>query len=196
MTKLLLGTNNKNKIKQFKRIFESLGSDVELVTLDDLNINDDVDEDADNLLDNAKKKAKYYGNISGIISLADDTGLFIDALNGEPGIHAKRWHAGTDEDRYIKILERMINVTDNKRTCRYTGVLAVYNPKTNKFWTYQNDLEGVIAKEPRVKNGFGYDPIVIITKVNKYYSELSHEERDSLSHRGRGAAEFVKKIKI
>jgi XTP/dITP diphosphohydrolase len=195
MTKLLLGTNNKNKIKQFKRIFKSLGSNIELITLDDFCINDDVEEDADNLLDNAKKKAKHYGTISGILSLADDTGFFIDALNGEPGIHAKRWHAGTEEERCMKILERMEDVPDEKRTCRYTGVLAVYNPILGTFWTYQNNLGGKIARKPRVKNGFGYDPIVILTEINKYYSELSSEERNSFSHRGKGIAEFVKVFK-
>jgi XTP/dITP diphosphohydrolase len=194
--KLLLGTNNLNKIKQFRKIFENLGSDIELVTLRELNISDDVEEDNDSLLDNAKKKARHYGTVSGILSLADDTGFFVDALNGEPGVHAKRWHQGTEEDRYMKILELTKNVPDKKRTCRYTGVLAIYNPISSTFWTYQNNLEGKIAKKPHAKNGFGYDPIVILTEINKYYSELPSKERNRFSHRGKGIAEFVKMINL
>ena len=99
---LLIGTNNKNKLNQFTRIFVRLGISLELFSLQDLGIRDEVTEDRENLLDNAKKKAKYYGEKSGMITLADDTGLFIDALGGEPGVHAKRWYAGTEKDRCAK----------------------------------------------------------------------------------------------
>ena len=100
--KILIGTNNENKLKQFARIFKNLGSDIELVSLKDAGITDDVEEDQDNLLDNAKKKAQFYGELSKMLTMADDTGLFIDALDGEPGIHAKRWHEGTEKERYLK----------------------------------------------------------------------------------------------
>ena len=190
-TKILIGTNNKDKLKQFLRIFENLNADVELLSLKDFGITDDVEEDSDNLLDNAKKKAKCYGGRSKILTLADDTGLFVDVLNGEPGLHSKRWHLGTDKDRYIKVLERMKNIPKGKRTCRYTGVLAVYNPKTKGFWTYQDSLEGRIADEPVEANGFGYDSIFICLEYNKYYSQLADTEIDAISHRGLGIKELV-----
>lgn len=190
-TKILIGTNNKDKLKQFLRIFRKLNADVELLSLRDLGITDDIEENSDNLLDNAKKKAKYYGEKSKMLTLADDTGLFVDALNGEPGVHSKRWHFGTDKDRYIKILGRMKNIPKEKRTCRYTGVLVVYDPKMKEFWTYQNNLEGRIADEPVEANGFGYDPIFICAEYDKYYSQLTDTERDVISHRGPGLKELL-----
>jgi len=190
--KILIGTNNENKLKQFRRIFRNLGSDIEPVSLKEVGITSDVEEDDDNLLANAKKKAKFYADASGMITLADDTGLFIDALGGEPGVHAKRWHEGTEKDRYLKIMERMKDISNEKRNCRYSGVLAVYNPKTQEFWTHESSLEGIIANKPMEANGFGYDPIFISTAFNKYYSQLTDEERDSISHRGLGINKFLK----
>lgn len=189
--KLLIGTNNQNKLSQFRRIFARLAPDIELLSLADLNITDDVEEDGEDLMANAKKKAEFYGKISGRLALSDDTGLFIDALGGEPGMHARRWHAGTEEERYLKILERMKDVPEGKRTCRYTGVLAVYDPAKDTFWTYENNLEGRIAEAPLPGRGFGYDPIVIINEFDKHYSQLTDEERDYISHRGRGIQEFI-----
>lgn len=189
--KLLIGTNNKNKLKQFKDIFQRLKPELELLSLNEVGITDDVEEDGEDLLANAKKKAEYYGKKSGLLTLSDDLGLFIDALDGEPGLHAKRWHEGTDKDRYLKILERLADVPKDKRTCRYTGVLAVYDPVKNDFWTYQQDVEGRIATEALEGLGFGYDPIVIISESGKYYSQYTDEERAAISHRGRGIKEFI-----
>lgn len=193
--KILVGTNNENKLAQFKRIFGNLGSDIELVSLREAGISGDVEEDGDSLLENAKKKAEFFGEESRILTLADDTGLFIDALGGEPGVHAKRWHAGTEKDRCMKILDKMKDVPAEKRTCRYVGVLAVYDPKTKEFWAYEGALEGLIANEPVESSGFGYDPIFISTAFNKYYSQLSDDERDSISHRGLGIRELLSKWK-
>jgi len=188
--KILIGTNNENKFNQFKRVFNNLNPDIDLCSLKELGIADEVEEDSENLLDNAKKKAKYYGEKSGMLTLSDDLGFFVDALDGEPGTHAKRWHLGTDRERYIKILEMMKNMPEEKRTCRYKSALAVYNPTKKDFWVYEQDLEGKIANEPREGNGFGYDPIVLIN--GKYYSEFTDEERYKVSHRGLGVKELLK----
>jgi XTP/dITP diphosphohydrolase len=189
--KILIGTNNKNKLKQFRRIFLRLDSDIQLVSLKDVGITDDVEENEDNLLENAKKKAVFYGEKSGIMTLADDTGLFVDALNGEPGVHAKRWHDGTEVDRCHKLLEKLKDIPEEKRTCRYTGVLVVYNPETKVFWTYENNIEAVISDEFKGELGFGYDPIFKLEDC-KHYAELTDEERDAISHRGLGVKELVK----
>jgi XTP/dITP diphosphohydrolase len=190
--KILIGTNNENKLNQFRRIFGNLDSDIELVSLKDVGTTDDVEEDEDNLLGNAKKKAKFYGEKSGMLTLVDDTGLFVDALDGEPGVHAKRWHDGTEKERYLKILEKMKGIPKEKRTCRYKGVLAVYYPDKKDFWTFENNVEGVVADEPFEESGFGYDPIFIFTQYIKYHSQLTDAERDTISHRGAGVREFVK----
>ena len=192
--KILIGTNNENKLTQFRRIFKRHLPELEIISLKEAGIYDDVEEDADNLQDNARKKAKFYGESSGFLSLGDDTGLFIDALGGEPGIHAKRWHEGTEKERYLKVLERMKDIPE-ERTARYTGVLVVYDPVEKIFWEYEGKLEGTIAREPFEGYGFGYDPIFNTLSYGKYYSQLTDDERDAISHRGMGVREFAQYFK-
>src|SRR4030042_2665189 len=172
MMRILIGTHNENKFKQLKRAFGGTPA-VELLSLGDLKINDDVEEGGESLLENAKAKAKFYGEKSGLPALSDDLGLFIDALGGDPGVHAKRWMSGADKDRYMKILEKMKGIPEEKRTCRYKAVLAVYFPNKKKWWIFQHELEGTIAFFPKEGLGFGYDPIVLIG--GKYYSQLTDE---------------------
>lgn len=188
--KLLIGTNNKNKLTQFQKLFKELAKDIEVLAPADLGITDDVIEDGETLLENAERKVKFYSEKSGLSTLADDTGLFIDALNGEPGLHSRRWISGTDKDRYTKVLEKMKNIPEEKRTCRYTGVLVFCDPKNKEFWKHKYDLEGVIATTPKEGSGFGYDPIVIVN--GKYYSQLSEEERLKINHRGIGVKELLR----
>jgi XTP/dITP diphosphohydrolase len=192
--KILIGTHNKNKFSQFKRAFDVFHAGIELLSLNDLKIAEEIEEDSDSLSENAKKKAKFYGKRSGLLTLSDDLGLFIDALGGDPGVHAKRWLSGTDKDRYLKILERMKDVPEVKRICRYKSVLAAYFPDKNDFWLYEQALEGKIAKIPKEGIGFGYDPIVIIN--GKYYSQFSDKERFKVSHRGLGAKALLDYLKM
>jgi len=194
MLEILIGTNNVNKLEQFKKVFDEDMPGTVVLSLNDLGVDDDVEEDADNLLDNAKKKAEYYGKKTGRITLADDTGLFVDALGGEPGIHAKRWHAGTEEERNKRLLERMKDVVEEDRTCRYVGVLAIYNPSRDKFWVFEGISEGSIALGPKGSGGFGYDSIFISKESGRYFAELSMEEKNKLSHRGRGVRELAKNL--
>lgn len=189
--KILLGTNNPNKLQQFRRIFDRLDREFELLSLAEAGIEDEVEEDQDTLLGNARKKARVYGKLSGLPTLADDTGLFVDALGGEPGLHAKRWHQGSELDRCRKLQERLREVPEPERTCRYTGVLAVFFPDRDEFWEYENNTEGVIAAAYRGDQGFGYDPIFRLPD-GRHYAELDDAERDQISHRGPGIAELVK----
>jgi XTP/dITP diphosphohydrolase len=191
--KMLIGSNNENKIRQFRRMFGKFMPEVEVFSLSDMKIADDVEEDQETLIENAKKKAQYFGEKSGMITLADDTGLFVDALNGEPGVHAKRWHFGTEKERNLKLIERLKNISEDKRTCRYIGILAIYNPKNKKTWVYEGKTEGWISDEFKGTGGFGYDQI-FKTKVynGRHYAELEHTEKDLISHRGMGIIEFAK----
>lgn len=191
--KILIGSNNENKLRQFRRMFGKFMSEAEILSLNDVNIYDDVSEDKDTLLENAVKKAEYFGNKSGLVTLADDTGLFVDVLGGEPGMHAKRWHSGTERERNLKLIERLKNIPENKRTCRYIGVLAVYNPKNKKIWTYEGKTEGWISNEFKGTSGFGYDQI-FKTKAygGRHYAELNHMEKDLISHRGMGIMDLKK----
>lgn len=189
--KILIGTNNQNKYKEYKKIFNIYAPEFEMMNLTDANLTDDIEENADNLLDNAKKKADFFGKKSGILTLADDTGLFVDVLDGEPGIHSRRWHNGSDYDRCVKLLERLKDIPENRRTARYIGVVVAYNPSANKFWAHEARVEGIISSEFGSGGGFGYDRIFKITSIGKYYSELSEEELIQIGHRGRGIKELL-----
>ena len=189
--KLLVGTNNKNKFEQFKFIFTYYGADnIQLVSLAELGITDDVEEDKNTLLGNARKKAKFFAEKSGLTTIADDTGFFVEALDGFPGVKAKRWLKGTERDRNLAILEKMEGVPEEKRGCRYRGVVAVYNPQSKKFWQAENDCEGVITKE-LYPGGFGYDGIFYMPHFRKTYGQLTEEEKISINFRGRGVKEFL-----
>ncbi|MDD5031984.1 MAG: non-canonical purine NTP pyrophosphatase [Patescibacteria group bacterium] len=182
--KILIGTNNQNKYKEYKRILNIYAPEFEIIGLTEAKISDDIEETADNLLDNAKEKADFFGKKSGILTLADDTGLFVDALGGEPGIYSHRWHEGSDYDRCVKLLERLKGIPEDRRTARYIGVVAAYNPSINKFWAYEVRVEGLISNEFGNGGGFGYDRIFKVKSAGKYYSELSEEEMTQISHRG------------
>lgn len=165
--------------------------ELEIVSLADLGIGLDVQEDGDTLLDNAKKKAMEYGKISGMLTIADDTGLFVDALGGEPGMHAKRWAKGSGYDRCVKILERLKDVPRERRTARYEAVVACYDPKQDKFYTSKTIVEGLIVDEIKGENGFGYDPIFFVNQFGKRFAELTVDEIDSISHRTVGAKNVI-----
>lgn len=187
----MIGTNNKYKLAQFKRSLAMIDPDMEILSLAELEITYDVEEDGDNLLHNAEKKAREYAEMSGLVTMADDTGLFIDALDGEPGIHAKRWAEGTDRDRCLKIIERLENVPHDQRTAKYIGVVSCYDPIKKRFYNSETDVEGFITDELKGENGFGYDPIFYVTKFGKRFAELTNDEIDSISHRTNGAKKVL-----
>lgn len=190
--KVLIGTNNLNKFQEYNHIFAKYAPNIKLFNPSDFKIDDDPEEDADTLLNNAVKKAKFFGKKSGIITLADDTGLFVDALNGEPGINTKRWHKGSDYDRCIKLLECLKGMPWEKRRARYKGAFAAYNPESNKLWKFLGGVEGFISNEFRGDGGFGYDRIFKLTSLeDKYYSELSIKELIEIGDRGRAVKELI-----
>ena len=194
--KILIGTTNKDKFRQFKKAFDIHEKDFEVVSLAELGITDDVEEDGETLSENSRKKAQYFGKKSGLMTLADDTGLFVDALDGKPGIHAKRWHEGTYRDRNLKLLEELKDVSKEKRTARYIGVVSVYDPKNDIFWEFEKKTEGLICEEFFDEDGFGYDPIFWENTFGKRFSELTEGENLSISHRGMGVKELVDFLRI
>lgn len=188
---ILIGTNNQNKLKQFRFLFSKYLPEIEVLSLADLDITDDVEEDAESLLENARKKAEFYAKKSGLPTIADDTGLFVDALGGEPGVHAKRWHEGTENDRCLKLIDRLKDVPEKDRTCRYKGVLAYFNPSNGRNWSYESNCEGLITDYFKGDNGFGYDQIFKFIEFDKQYAELTEEEKLIVGHRGKGIKMFV-----
>lgn len=193
--KILIGTNNQNKLAQYGRALKKMLPDAEALALSDLGITLDVEEDGDSLMHNAKKKAQEYAELSGMLAVADDTGLFIDALGGEPGLHAKRWTAGSDKDRCLKILERLMGVSGDLRSARYEAVVACYDPEKKEFYISQTTVEGLISEKYEGENGFGYDPIFFVEKFGKKFAQLNTDEIDSISHRTTGMQEIINKLK-
>lgn len=189
--KILIGTNNKNKLEQYRRTLERLVPDWEILSLLEAGIDFDVEEDGDDLLYHAKKKAEEYGEMSGLFTISDDTGLFVDALGGEPGIHAKRWAEGTSHDRCLRLLERMKDVPGKDRTVQYRAVVAGYDPKQKKSYSAETVIDGLIVDEMKGENGFGYDPIFFVNQFGKRFAELSKEDIDSISHRTIGTKKVI-----
>lgn len=188
---ILIGTNNLNKFEKYKDAFRIYAPEIELLNLSDAKITADVKEDSDSLLGNAIKKARFFGEKSGIITLADDTGLFVDALNGEPGLHAKRWHKGSEHERCVRLLELLKDVPEKNRTAHYDWAFAAYNPSNKKIWTFDYRLNGLIANEFKGENGFGYDKMFKLASMDKYYSELSVQEFAEIGGRGRAVKELI-----
>lgn len=188
MPRLLVASSNPGKLREFKAAAAVLGVEIEEVP----NFSDlpEVKEDAPTFEGNAKKKAEFYSRYAdGELVFTDDSGLEVDALNGAPGIYSARYAAGpqhpnaTDLDNINKLLEKMSDVPEEKRTGRFVCVIAVAkNGETLK--TFRADVPGIILNECRGVGGFGYDPLFHFPQLNKTFAELTPEEKSRTSHRG------------
>ena len=182
---LLIATRNKGKVREFERIL--IGVSFEVVGLDDLGIDIEVEETGSTFEENAVLKAKAYGEAAGVLTLADDSGLVVDALGGEPGVLSARYGGEglTDDDRVQLVLQKLNRTSGWNRQARFIAVLAlVGNEVPNGLVISRGVVEGAIAHEPIGNNGFGYDPIFWITSHTKTTAQMSAEEKDSVSHRG------------
>jgi len=185
MREILLGTHNKHKAAEISRLLSGLP--VKIRTLDDFPDIKEVEEDGATLTDNAVKKAIEYGRRSGLFTLADDTGLEVKALKGEPGVRSARY-AGekcTYDDNNRKLLEKMAKIKGKKRAARFVCVIACFYPGKDLLRLVNGALEGVILKEFKGENGFGYDPIFYIPECKKTLAELSLDEKNRISHRAK-----------
>ena len=184
--KIVFATNNKHKLEEIKDI---LGKDFEIVSLDEIGCHEDIPETGLTLEENARQKSSYVVEHYGQNCFADDTGLEVDALNGEPGVHSARYAEGTDHDSEAnmrKLLSKMANVKD--RTARFRTVISlIINGVEHQF---EGRIEGRIATEKHGKEGFGYDPIFIPEGYDKSFAELGEEVKNQISHRARA----VKKL--
>ncbi|MGB9697071.1 MAG: RdgB/HAM1 family non-canonical purine NTP pyrophosphatase [Ignavibacteria bacterium] len=187
--KILLATNNKDKVFEIKKIFTI--PDLQLLTLWDLNLDIEINEDQNTLEGNAIKKAKTIFEISGIPSVADDTGLFVEILNGAPGVFSSRY-AGNDasyEDNCKKLLQELEPYPDDKRIAYFKTIVCYYF-QPEKYLLFDGICKGRIASQPRGKNGFGYDPIFIPQGEAQTYAEMSVEQKNLISHRNKAFSKF------
>jgi XTP/dITP diphosphohydrolase len=184
--KLLVATRNSGKVREFTRLLSDFSFDV--IGLVDRGIDAEIEETGTTFEENALIKARGYADISGELTLADDSGLVVDALDGEPGVMSARYGGKelNDEQRVELLLENMREEPGWKRTARFIAVLALVGRDVpNGYATSGGVLEGAITHEPIGHNGFGYDPVFWLTSQAKTAAELSGEGKDKLSHRGR-----------
>lgn len=191
---ILIATNNKHKVNEIKEILKN--GNIILHTLSDLNINIEVEEDKDTLEGNAFKKAEEMHKASGLPTIADDTGLFVEALNGEPGVYSSRYAGenATYDDNCNKLLLNMKNFPERKRNAFFKTVVCFYESE-NKYNLFEGICNGKITTDKSGEKGFGYDPLFIPDGFDKTYAEMSEEEKNSISHRGiafRKTGEFIK----
>jgi non-canonical purine NTP pyrophosphatase, rdgB/HAM1 family len=184
--KIVFATNNKHKLEEIKDI---LGKDFEIVSLAEIGCHEDIPETGLTLEENARQKSTYIVEHYNHDCFADDTGLEVDALNGEPGVHSARYAEGTDHDSEAnmrKLLSKMANVKE--RTARFRTVISlIINGVEHQF---EGRVEGRIATEKHGTEGFGYDPIFIPEGYDKSFAELGEEVKNQISHRARA----VKKL--
>jgi XTP/dITP diphosphohydrolase len=182
---LLIATTNKGK---FKEISAALGTlPFVFLSLADIDPAMEAPEETEkDIHGNAMLKARYYAQKTGLLTLADDSGLFIDVLDGWPGIKSARV-AETDDGRWQTALDRLQDTPDNKRQAQFKTVLCLNDPKDDSFFLSAGETKGVITKKA-VKNrhaGFGYDPIFFVEAVQKTYAEMTLSEKNGISHRGK-----------
>lgn len=187
--RLLIATRNPGKLKEYEQLLAGLP--VTLTYLSGERIAHEVEETGETFADNAIHKAEEYARISGLLTLADDSGLEVDALDGEPGVHSARYAGprATDEDRYQVLLERMRDVPWEERGARFRCVIAVAEPEGG-VWTTEGKCEGVIALAPKGEHGFGYDPVFYLPDQEKTMAQLAPEVKNRMSHRARAAQEI------
>jgi XTP/dITP diphosphohydrolase len=188
MLKLLLATNNPGKIREYKSLLQ--GVPYEVLTLAEQGITTDVDEVGDSLQENASIKATALAAESHLLTLADDSGLEVDALGGEPGPLSHRYagEGASDEDRVNYLLSRLKDVPWPERTAHFRCVIALAVPG-GKVEFCHGECPGIIALEPCGKQGFGYDPIFYLPELGKTMAELNLAEKNRVSHRGQAARE-------
>ncbi len=194
MKQLVIATQNRNKFREMKEALSDVGWDI-LPGYDFPGI-PEVEEDGATLEENSLKKARMVSEFTRLPALSDDTGLFVDALDGKPGIYAARF-AGencTYEDNVRKLLGLMVGVTQMKRSALFKTVITLYYPG-GRFRQVEGEVRGNIAMESRGQGGFGYDPVFLPTGSSRVFAEMTLEEKNRISHRGlavQKAREFLK----
>ncbi len=183
MKRLIFATGNKDKMKEIREILGDLP--VEILSMKEAGIQADIEENGKSFEENALIKARAVCRLAGEMVLADDSGLEIDYLNGEPGIYSARY-MGEDTSYKIKnqnLIDRLAGVPDEERTARFVCAIAAAFPDGREY-VVRGTIEGMIGYEERGENGFGYDPIFYLPDRGVSTAELSREEKNSISHRG------------
>lgn len=192
--RIIFATGNEGKMREIRMIMSDLG--LEILSMKEAGLKADIEENGTTFEENAAIKAKGIAALCNDIVLADDSGLEIDALNKEPGVYSARY-LGEDTSYHIKnsnLIERLNGVPDEERTARFVCAIAAVLPDGRLLET-KASMEGRIGYEERGENGFGYDPIFMLPEYGKSTAELSPEEKNKLSHRGKALRLMKEKLK-
>jgi len=191
---IIFATKNIGKVREVKMILEDMEADI--FTMTEAGIDIEVEETGETFEENAVLKAEAIMEESDCLVLADDSGLEIDCLGGDPGVHSARF-MGYDtpyEEKNAKILQMLEDVPEEKRTARFVSVIAAAFPD-GRTVTVRGTVEGIIGYEQKGTNGFGYDPIFYIPELGKYSAELTLEEKNKISHRGKALRLMKEKLR-
>lgn len=193
MSKLtvLVATTNAGKVREIQSLLQSRY--VEVVTLHSFPhlLDFEVEETGTTFKENAELKARTYGRMSGLLTLADDSGLSVDALDGRPGVYSKRY-GSTDAERISKLL---VELEDKQnRSAHFTCAIALYDPSSDKTRLIEGRADGSITSEPKGTNGFGFDPIFYSPELNCTFAEASSEQKNQVSHRAKALEKAIKFI--
>ena len=193
--KLVLASRNRKKIKELETFLSEISSDITVLSLDDIGFHDEIVEDGATFAENSRIKASVPARL-GYIGVADDSGLEVDALGGEPGVYSARYsgEGATDEKNNKKLLAALAGVPDGKRTARFRTVVTCIFPDGDEIQA-EGVCEGRILESPRGQDGFGYDPLFWYEPLGKTFAELTPDEKNSVSHRGRAMREFAAKLR-
>ena len=192
--KIVFATGNTGKMREIREILADL--DLEVVSMKEIGFNMPIEENGTTFEENARIKARAVAGQCGEIVLADDSGLEVDYLNGDPGIYSARY-MGEETPYSIKnaaIIERLAGVPDEKRTARFVCAITAVFPDGQELVTL-GEIQGRIDYEEKGKNGFGYDPIFYVPEFGKTTAELTDEEKNSISHRGRALRKMKEKLR-
>ena len=192
--KLVIATNNSHKVRELRRLLAGAGC--ELVTPAELGLRLDVVEHGASFRENATLKAAAYAEASGLPTLADDSGIEVQALNGGPGVHSARFGGPglDDRDRMLLLLDRLRGVVWDQRQCRYVCMVVLAWPDGRQE-AFEGLCDGTVALGPSGANGFGYDPVFYLPDVGKTVAQLSDHEKDAVSHRGHAVRQAVELLR-
>lgn len=194
--KIVAATNNKHKVSELTALFEN--TDTELVTLKEIGFTDEIIEDGSTFLENARIKAMAVHKATGLASIADDSGLCVDALGGEPGIYSARYASEDGENsddikNNEKLLGKLCDIPENERTARFVSALCFIDADGSEVSAI-GKCEGIITREARGEGGFGYDPLFFFPSFGKTFGELSAEEKNLVSHRANAVKMLKEKL--
>lgn len=199
MYKIVLATTNPSKKIEIAKGLSGLSEEqLKLISLDDFDIQGSPIESGDTFEENARIKAKFYGDQIGLPVIADDGGLMIDALEGQPGVKSRRWpgYEATDEELIRYALDRMKHIPEGKRTAQLVTCVCLYLPQNNTYFCQQEGIEGHIATEASTwdTNGYPYRALFVVKEYNKFYDDLTEVEHHQVNHRLKALQKLKKHI--